>query len=851
MNNSQFPVLEASLNRAEFRWKWLRFLKCTSILGVLFCLIFVLFGAAIVFGGIRSHSLVIGITVVLVLCGLLTWVASVIAILISTPERRWLAAALERVERRFFDRLNTLLFLEARHGEPEADAFASQIARQTQGVLAEKPLPSAFPAKASYAWFGVFLCVVFACAVLNHLYSPWSVVKAASTSKPAHTVPDKPLELALPETNNLEPEQPWGEVRINQPGTDLQVTKLDVVPLQIEAAATQPLRAVGWFTAINGGQETHHALPAPSEPRYAVYQPTLYLNELNLTDWDVLTYYAKADTEKQDSFASEVYFLEVRPFREDMLRLPGGANGEAYRGLNEISWLINRQEHVIRQTHQHILRPPEQENVRVQDRKKLEQAEADLRDSTQHLYGKIVAAIEDKPAGLNLEALAKAKESFEAATQSLQKGEMLDAQSQERSALAELVAARKMFQTAMSQVASSMQESNHELLPRANSAQKVGQMTEFRDEAKAAQDFVGKTLAEQKNIERQSCAALRDQFPRLANQEQSLKRSLHDFNGEHPSIFKGAEAEVLQAEQAMSQATVALQEYRDEAKAVTRQATRELETLARTVETQSLERQLGDAYKLKQMLDEQIRTLSQCATPGSKVSDTELQRAARDARETINQLKNTSELEPTRDAFGPPLREALTGQSKVNLDARLMQLKQTQDEISRQERAAEARAELDKVSKAFEASQPQSFRAAQQSDSLNPNEAEALDNAVAELESLVKQLERGSRITPEDQARQGRQALWNLQTGIRSQSGDNQEGNQLLSQLGQMLKTETGLEPGDLRNLIDALQRFSTEASGQLARAGDNAEITNIDPSRLPPAYRGRIQRYFQRLSEQ
>src|SRR5262249_38347178 len=150
--------------------------------------------------------------------------------------------------------------------------------------------------------------------------------------------------------------------------------------------------------------------PAPSEPRYALYRPTLYLDDLNLSDWDVVTYYAKADTEKENSFASEVYFLEVRPFREDILKLPGGQGGEAYQRLNEISSLINRQEHVIRQTHQYVQRPPEQENVRVQDRKKLEQAESDLRDSTRHLYAKTLAELQKKRAGLDLENLARAEE---------------------------------------------------------------------------------------------------------------------------------------------------------------------------------------------------------------------------------------------------------------------------------------------------------------------------------------------------------------------------------------------------------------------------------------------------------
>jgi hypothetical protein len=847
MINSQLTVLEVSLNRAEFRWKWLRFLKASSVLGILLCLAFGVLGALILSGRIKSHSLASAIAVVLCGVGLLVWVAIVLAILISTPDRRRLAAALERREPRFLDRLNTLLFLKGRSGEPLADAFASQIARQTHSVFAAKPPPPAFPAKGSYAWLVALLGAVLATAVLNQLYSPWDRLAAIPKSPTAHPAPDQPLDLSPPPTNNLEQDRLWGEVRINEPGTDLQVTKMDVVPLQIEAAATMPLKTVGWFAAVNGGQEMAHALPAPADPKYALYQPTLFLDELNLADWDVLTYYARAEAEKDNSFASEVYFLEVRPFREDILKLPGGEGGSAYQRLNEISSLINRQEHVIRQTHQHVQKPPEQENVRTQDRSKLQQAESDLRDSTQHLYAKIDADRQNKAAGMDLDSLGKAVESFEATVRALQEDHMPDAQQQERSALSELVAARKMFQKAVGDAPASNQDPKQDA---GSALGQLNQMTEFRDEAKAAEDFVKKTLEEQKRIQQQSKAALHNQFPRLANQQQTLNRSLQDFSAEHPQVVKGMGAESRQTEQAMSQAAEALQQYRDDARSATEQATGELEKLAQALRTQAATRQLADAYRMKQMLDEQARTLGSCSRPGSSTAGTDLQKTTREARETVNQLRNSAELEPTRDAFGPALRDALTGQNKVNLDAKLLQLEQAQDELSRQECAGAAKTELDKVSKAFEASQPQSLRLAQQNDSLKPNATDGISQGMAELESLLKQLARDRRMSPGDQVRQGQQALWNLQRGMRSQHGDNQQGNQLLLQLGQMLKSDTGLDPGDLQGLLEALQRFSTEASGQLARADDKPEMTNIDPSRLPPAYRGRIQRYFQKLSE-
>jgi hypothetical protein len=94
------------------------------------------------------------------------------------------------------------------------------------------------------------------------------------------------------------------------------------------------------------------------------------------------------------------------------------------------------------------------------------------------------------------------------------------------------------------------------------------------------------------------------------------------------------------------------------------------------------------------------------------------------------------------------------------------------------------------------------------------------------------------------------QMLQNLQSGMRNQYGNNDRGDQLLLQLQQLLKADAGFDVGDLKKLQEALQHFSVETSEQLAKKEDQPEVSNIDPSHLPPAYRGRIQKYFQKLSE-
>ena len=858
--SSRFTVVETNLNRAEFRWKWLRFLQHSFLLGSILCALLLGFGGAILSGWVTSRGLATTFFALLGIVGFVVWAIVVIGVLAGSPERTWLAAALERVNPRLLDRLNTLLFLERRPKDSRAHAFAMRIARQTQSVLAAKPAPAPFRSTRAVEFMMAFIVALAATLLMYGIYSPWSRLLAAEKAKAtSQTQAENPLDLSLPTTNNAEQSQSWGEVRITDPGSDLRVTKVDVVPLQIEAAANQTLKKVGWVSTINGTGETPHELPPPAEPRYAVYQPTVYMDELRLSDWDVMTYYAKANTDKENSFASEVYFLEVRPFREDILKMPGGENGEAYQCLNELSALISRQQHVIRQTHQHLQKPQEQENLQSQDRKKLSEAEADLSDSTQHLYAKMAGRMENKPIGEALDNLAKAEKSLDRASSLLADNVMNEAQNRERRALAELIAARKMFQKAVSDNPDAFADgsNNEDAAPTAEamkklSEKKLNEMAEFRNEAKAAQQFVDKTLEQQRSLEQQSRGAPRSDFSRLASEERQLQKSLADFEQLHPRPFKGTQPEAQDTRDAMNKAAESLQNRSNDARPATQKATQQLQKLSEAMKAQSAGQQLADAYKLKQMLDKQIQTFGKCSNPtaGGGVSPAEVDRTASEARETLNQLKKVAEQEPTRDAFGPPLRAALSGPNKVDMDSKLARLQLAQDEPTRQQRAGEARDALSKVSKAFEQSEPKTMQMAEKSDSLKPGDQESFNRGMSELESLLKQLEAKRQVSPESQNKQGREALANLQAGVRSLYGDNERSTQLLLQLERMLKAEQAIEIEDLKRLLSELQHFSFEAADQMERRQDKPEMTNIDPTRLPPAYRGRIQKYFQKLSE-
>jgi hypothetical protein len=858
--SNRFSILEKSLGRARFRWKWLKAVQGSLVLGTVVCLLVLLFGAAMLAGVISSR------TVVGVLCGVLAalagiaWAVILISVALSAPDRDRLASAMERADRRWLDRLNTLVFLERFRRSQNSEAFARRIAKQAQSLTQrnEPPHP-AFPATPVFAWLGGFFLSLACVIALFYFASPWQRLLAAEDARSKQgPPPEKPLELAAPATNSVEQNLAWGEVRITEPGGDLKVTKVDVVPLQIEAAANQSLKEVDWYSTINGTEESSHELPPPAEPRYAVYQPTLFLDELKLSDWDVMTYYAKAKTEKENSYASEVYFLEVRPFREDILKTAGGEGGKAYQALSEMTSLIDHQQHVIRQTHQHAQKPLEQENLRSQDRRKLAEAESDLSDSARHLYAQMATEMENKPIGEALDNLAKAEKSLGDASKLLQQDVLPDAQNRERTALAELVAARKMFQKVVNEHPGDFGgdgEDKAEETPIAQDAKKLSEIAEFRNEARAAREFVQKTLEDQKALEKKTRPGVRKDYQKLAAEERKLQQSLHDFEQDHPKAFQGAKEQTDQADQAMSQVANALDKKTGEG-AASQQAVQQLGKLSDELSNQAAGRELADAYRLKQMLDKQIQAFDQRSQPDSKISDDELHKTVGQTRETINQLKKVAEEEPTRDAFGPALRESLSGDNKVDIDSKLNKMERPQrldealDEAAKRQTAGEIKQALSKVSQAFGASEPKSLQMAAKQDSLKPGGQDSFNQGMAELESLMKQAQAGHSIPRSDQAKEGQEALFNLQTGMRELYGNNERGNQILVELDRMLKDVAPLDPAALQKLMDELQHFSVETSDHGLGKPDKPEVTNIDPSRLPPAYRGRIQKYFQKLSE-
>ena len=736
------PELERELRRVLGRWRWQRFWRDASLLAFTLAALFAALALFIHRGHLKSPPAAILIVLGLLGAGGLAFLIVTAFAFASRRPRAWLASSLETVYEPMLDRLNTLVHLEPARHQADVSPYFRRIEGQAVDAVPIGGLPLPFRWRTTLL---MALGALIALAGTFELYrrlEPWERLSwneehASSTELPD---PEGP-PLAPPEEGAAEVKAAWGEVRITEPGRDLKVTKVDVVPLQVEAASDQPLKAASWSTATNGAAPRAHALPAPPEPNYAVYRPMLYVDELRLQDWDVVSYFASANTTKGASYASEIYFLEVRPFREDIAKMPGGEGGAAYQGLNELTGLIDRQRHILRETHRYQQAGAGQRaEQRRQDRAKLADAEADLGQAVRHLYAKLAAEMENQPIGDVLTHLAAAEGWIDEAHAAL-RADAPTAMAKEQGALTELVATRKSFQKFISENPDAFQDGQGESgedTPTAKLPEELKQILELRDQEKAAQELVKKTIDAQRKLAEKT-AAEEGERGALAEEQMKLAGPLRDLKASQPKAFKGAEKEADAAVSALENAAKAMEQpaaSEGGAEAAQRDAVSALEKLDGALGRKRLAKELGHAYKLKEALDREAEELGRMQAQPGQSSAEQAARAARDAKQAARGLKKIVEEKPGQDAFGPELRQALSEKPLRDLESRLDALEKAQGEGERGTAAGEAKGALERVSQAFEQSQPPVMKELK-ADRLKGGAEEALETALAQLDGLT------------------------------------------------------------------------------------------------------------------
>ncbi len=963
------PIIDGFLQQASLRWRWLRFLRGSATLATVTTSIVLLLGITMLLDWLTSPTWVTASFVVLVLGALFAWFCIAVASAVSNDDPSHLAASLEHVDRPLMDRLNTLIFLRSRR-DRQNGPYVERIQQQARQVLRRRGAPQPFSPRESLRHFGVFMAALLATILFYSCFQPFGHVVTASDDDTVVTPEEEytpPVIPPIQQPGQVPPEQepPWGEVRISEPGHDLRVITLDVVPLRIEAAANRPLQEVAWFTGINREPDVRHDLPPSDDPQYAVYTPELDLLDYSLEPWDVLSYFAQAITEDGQSYRSDVYFIEVLPLRDELDRLDEGTDNSGYGLLEQLTAMIERQQDVIRQTIRQQRLTDQSETDRKSQNENLAQDEDELSEVAQHVAAEVASRFGGTALDELNEPLGRAETALGQAAESLREDELNEAGQHEQVALAELVATRKQFheilERALDNPASPMDdldplvqaleeqieqyrqieeqpddfspeqvsettEKTKELLKKLDEAadeqppeppsrlrkeltenekqrltsqcgklcqsgaggdksQAAGELKKglrklsdalsadraqqqaARDNARlaeekrrlerlqreieSARDFVKKTLLEERNLEKQANPSKKDQLPQLANKQRELNRSLDDFIEQHPESFCRSGKECSGAQSAMQDAAQAMADRSGDARQRAGQAAERLQELDESLEQHLQQNELAQAYKLKEMLDQQIEQLGECQNSGA--SPGQCQQLAGQAKSTTGQLKQIAEQPPTSEAFGPELREALSDENQGKLDSLADQLAQAEGSGGEKDAAGGLQEALQEVSRAFDASRPGGMQGQLQAGGgLRPGGSNAISRGMQLLEGAAQRQARGRPLSRQDQARLGREAASNLEAGMSEPSGYNERSRQVVEEFRRDLEEQA--IPIDLeliRELREDIQQLRREVTMKDQGPDGEPEIKHIDPSRLPPAYRKSIETYFQKLSEE
>jgi hypothetical protein len=203
------------------------------------------------------------------------------------------------------------------------------------------------------------------------------------------------------------------------------------------------------------------------------------------------------------------------------------------------------------------------------------------------------------------------------------------------------------------------------------------------------------------------------------------------------------------------------------------------------------------------------------------------------------------------EAFGPPLREALGEKPRAALEEKLTQVEKAASPAARQEPAGQVQQALLKVCEAFEQSLPKAMRIAKDAAQSQPSQADGLQQGLAQLGSLLRQLESQRPVSPEDREKQRREAYFNLQNALRALAPAQPTAVVLSRELDQDLKPgEKAFDAEVLKRLMAALEKFNRELHAEPENRAVKPEVTGLEAGRMPAAYRGRVEKYFQKLSE-
>src|SRR5215467_10718226 len=247
-------------------------------------------------------------------------------------------------------------------------------------------------------------------------------------------------------------------VSFDKPGRDSNATPVEDVFVEAKANDDFGITDLQLFYSVNGGAEKKVQLFSGGKALQEVQAGhTIYMEELGVKPGDFVSYYAKATdnngVEGAKTTTSDIYFVNVRPFRKDYKAAQsqgGGAGG----GGGDVNALSEQQKQIIAATF-NVVRDKDKlakekyrENVVF-----LNLAQAKLRGQVDELVGKLQARVGVVDPGFKAiaEALPKASAEMKTAEGNLKAQEPKEALAPEQRALKLLQDAEESYEVQVRQ----------------------------------------------------------------------------------------------------------------------------------------------------------------------------------------------------------------------------------------------------------------------------------------------------------------------------------------------------------------------------------------------------------------
>ncbi len=164
----------------------------------------------------------------------------------------------------------------------------------------------------------------------------------ASASVPPHAPPPQK-------------ELPKASIIWQSPEPESKANPIEEVPVAALAQSTSGLKNLSLEISVNGVAALSTPLPATpfDQPGKNVLKASLYMDELGVEPFDVVTYYIKAQRitdQKVPDTTSDIQFIQIRPFRDDVAQARGAekiSKGQALLLLLKLAELRSIKENFL------------------------------------------------------------------------------------------------------------------------------------------------------------------------------------------------------------------------------------------------------------------------------------------------------------------------------------------------------------------------------------------------------------------------------------------------------------------------------------------------------------------------